>query len=85
MSSARRSVLRVAIIAIALLLSAALALAGGWATVRLDKPHYKVLVEVPTTVGFTVLRHDVHPVNVGRATLFAQHKEKGEKLTADAR
>ncbi len=85
MSSARRSVLRVAIIGIALLLSAAPALAGGWATVRLDKPHDKVLVEVPTTVGFTVLQHDVHPVNVGRATLFAQHKEKGEKLTADAR
>lgn len=82
---ARRSILRVVVVAFALLLSAAPAAAGGWATVRLDEEPTEVLVEVPTTFGFTVRQHDTHPVNVEKPTVFAQHRGGAGSLSVPAR
>ena len=85
MVTARRSILRLTVVAFALLLTAAPTSAGGWATVRLDQEPSEVLVEIPATFGFTVRQHDTHPINVDRAMVYAQHRETGGTLTVPAR
>ena len=81
-----RRTLIAAVVGLAALAGPALsALAGGWATVRLDAPPGEILVEVPWRVGFTVKQHDREPVNLDNVYLAAQHKETGESLRADAR
>ena len=81
----RRSVaLRLILALVAALTMAAPVSAGGRATVRLDAAPENVAVEVPVQIGFTVLAHDVTPVNVDSATLEAQHRETAETYAATA-
>lgn len=58
--------------------------AGGWATVRLDEPVANVTAGVPFAFGFTIRQHDVRPMSVERATVFAQAQDGGASITADA-
>ena len=81
----RRTILRLVIVIVPFMALAVPASAGGWATVRLDEPPGEVVVEVPWALGFTVMQHDVRPANVGRATVFARHRDSGEALSSDAR
>ncbi|HEY7034938.1 MAG TPA: plastocyanin/azurin family copper-binding protein [Thermomicrobiales bacterium] len=80
----RRRMLSCAAVLVALTALAAPAMAGGWASVRLDGPPPPPFQEVPWTVGFTVKQHDVTPINVERALLEATHKTTGETVRADA-
>lgn len=69
----------------ALLLLAAPALAGGWATVRLDEPPTDLLTGQPWEFGFMVLQHDVTPNSDVTPVVRAVHLATGEKVTATAR
>lgn len=80
----RSTALRLFLALVALLAMAAPASAGGWATVHLDAVPANVAVEVPVQIGFTVLAHDITPVNVDTATLQAQHRETAETYAATA-
>jgi plastocyanin len=66
----------------ALLALAAPALAGGWASVRLDDEPADVLVGKPWMFGFMVLQHDVSPNSDVTPVLRAQHQATGEAVTA---
>ena len=69
----------------ALLTLAAPVLAGGWATVRLDKPVVgDVPVNKPWQFSFMVLQHDVTPTNDVTPIVRARHTETGEEVTATA-
>ncbi len=81
----RRAILRFGLVVVPLLTMAVPAAAGGWATVRLDQPPGEVVVEVPWTVGFTVLQHDVRPTNDVEPRLDARHQETGESVRATGR
>jgi plastocyanin len=70
---------------IGLLLMAAPAAAGGWATVELDEPVVRVPVGQAITIGFTVLQHGEHPVADATPYLTATHRQTGEELRADGR
>lgn len=61
------------------------AVAGGWATVRLDEPVAGATAGVPFGFGFTVRAHDIHPINLPKATVFARSQNGGASLTAEAR
>jgi len=80
----RRRLLSFAVVLVAVTALAAPALAGGWASVRLDGPPPPAYQEVPWTVGFTIKQHDVSPVNVEPVFLSATHRESGETVRADA-
>jgi plastocyanin len=56
------------------------ALAGNWATVRLDEPPGEVVAGTPWRVGFSVLQHDVRPTNDVTPRLKARHRETGEAV-----
>lgn len=81
----RRSMVRLALVAVFLAALPATATAGGWATVRLDEPPGDVQAGVPWTVGFTVRAHDVTPVDVEAARLMARHRETGREVAASGR
>jgi plastocyanin len=70
---------------IALGLLATPALAGGWATVRLDQPPGEIPVGTPWRIGFTVLQHDVTPNSDVTPVIQAINKATGEVVTATAR
>ncbi len=59
-------------------------LAGGWASIHLDGPIPPAYVEVPLQIGFTVLQHDIRPINLDGVALHATHRDSGEVLTAGA-
>lgn len=61
------------------------AVAGGWATARLDEPVTNVTVGVPFAFGFTVRAHDINPINLPRATVFARSQNGETSLSAEAR
>ena len=68
-----------------LLVLAAPAAAGGWATVELDEPVVSVPVGEPITIGFMVLQHGERPVSDATPYLTATHRESGEEFRADGR
>ena len=76
--------LRLIVVLVAVLAMTAPVSAGGWAAVHLDAAPENVAVEVPVEIGFTVLQHDVSPVNVDSAVLEAQHRETAEFYRATA-
>lgn len=80
----RRRLLSFAAVLVMLTVLAAPAMAGGWASIKLDGPPPPPYIEVPWTVGFTVMQHDVTPRNVDHAYLEAVHRETGETVNADA-
>jgi plastocyanin len=80
----RRTILTTLVI-IALGFLATPALAGGWATVRLDQPPGDVPAGTPWRFGFTVLQHDVTPNSDVTPVIHAINKATGEKVTATAR
>lgn len=80
----RRAMLQL-IVVVALLGPASPALAGGFATVRLDEAPGEILVEVPWRFGFMVRQHDVTPTNDVTPVVRARHKETGEEVTATGR
>jgi plastocyanin len=68
----------------AFLILAAPALAGGWATVRLDEPPTDLPPGEPWQFGFMVLQHDVTPNSDVTPVVRAIHLETGEEVTATA-
>ena len=61
------------------------ALAGGWATVRLDEVPTGLVAGTPWQVGFMVLQHGVTPNSDVSPVVRAIHRETGEVVTAAAR
>lgn len=68
----------------AFLLLAFPALAGGWATVRLDEPPGDLPAGQPWQFGFMVLQHDVSPNSDVTPVVRAVHLETGEEVTVTA-
>ncbi len=64
--------------------SIAPAMAGGWATARLDEQPGEIGVGEPWRFGFMVRAHDISPVNVGVAEIFAHHRNGQFTLSATA-
>ncbi len=71
-----------AIVVLLLATGAPPALAGGWATVRLDAPPEEVTAGVPWRFGFMVLQHGVTPISDVTPVVRATHTETGETVTA---
>jgi plastocyanin len=69
----------------AFLLFALPALAGGWATVRLDEPPGDLPAGQPWQFGFMVMQHDTTPNSDVTPVVRAVHLETGEEVTAAAR
>ncbi len=61
------------------------ALAGGWATVRLDEAPTGLVAGTPWQFGFMVLQHGVTPNSDVSPVVRAIHRETGEVVTAVAR
>ena len=61
------------------------ALAGGWATVRLDKPLTDPVAGTTWRFGFLVLQHGVTPNSDVSPVVRAIHRETGEVVTTGAR
>src|SRR5262245_41282119 len=80
----RKRLLSLAVALVVVTALAAPAMAGGWASVRLDGPPPPAFQEVPWTVGFMIKQHDVTPINVEHAYLQATLRATGETLNADA-
>jgi plastocyanin len=80
----RKRLLSFAVVLVAVTALATPAIAGGWASVRLDGPAPPAFQEVPWTIDFMVKQHDVSPINVEQAFLSATHRESGETVSADA-
>ncbi len=72
------------IVTLALLAVSAPALAGGWASVRLDEPPGDVPVGKPWRFGFMVLQHDVTPNSDVNPIVRAINKQTGQEITATA-
>jgi plastocyanin len=72
------------IILLTLLAAATPALAGGWATVRLDEPPGEVPVGQTWRFGFMVLQHDRTPNSDVTPIVRAVHRDTGEEVTATA-
>jgi plastocyanin len=79
----RRSTIAL-LVTLALLAVSAPALAGGWATVRLDAPPDDVRAGVSWRFGFMVLQHDVTPNSDVSPIVRAVHRDSGEEVTARA-
>lgn len=79
----RRTLTSIIVLA-AILLLAAPAFAGGWATVRLDEPPGGIPTGQPWRFGFMVLQHDVTPNSNVTPVVHAVHLETGEAVTATA-
>jgi plastocyanin len=75
---------RFAVVLALLAVFAAPARAGGMATVHLDAPPQNVVVNVPFSIGFMVMQHDVTPVNPDRVVVSATHRETGGTYSVDA-
>ena len=65
-----------------LLVSAAPAVAGGWATVRLDEEPGGIVAGEPWRTGFVVKQHDRTPTSDVTAVVSATHMETGERVSA---
>jgi hypothetical protein len=75
--------------AIALLLLASAAHAGGWATVTLDRPLSEPRAGEMIDVGFVVKQHDTTPVHQAfgqpvEPVFIARHQESGERIESRA-
>jgi plastocyanin len=81
----RRNLLALFVVVSMTVLAAPSALTGGWAVVELDQPPGEVVVEVPWTVGFTVLQHGVTPNGDVTPHVLARHRETAEEVRADGR
>ena len=79
----RRTLSAIVVLA-AFLLLAVPALAGGWATVRLDEPPGDLPTGQPWHFGFMVLQHDVTPNSDVTPVVRAIHLESGNEITATA-
>lgn len=71
------------LILLALLAAPELALAGGWASVRLDEAPGQVVAGEPWQFGFTVKAHDVTPIEGIDPVIRAVHRETGEAILAE--
>ena len=81
---ARRIVLA-AVCAMAMLVAlASSAVAGGWATVEIEKPVTRTEVDEPVTIEFTLLQHGVTPVDWTTTYLTATNADTGETMRVDA-
>ncbi len=80
-----QAALRLAGVAGALFGLAAPAMAGGFATVRLDEPPGEIYVEVPWRFGFMVKQHDVTPNSDVTPRVAGQHRATGETVSATGR
>jgi plastocyanin len=76
--------LTILVVTLALLAVSAPALAGGWASVRLDEPPGDLPVGKPWRFGFMVLQHDVTPNSDVTPIVRAVNKETGKEVTATA-
>jgi plastocyanin len=80
----RRTTIAVLLVTALMTLTAPV-LAGGWATVRLDKPVVgDIPVNKPWRFSFMVLQHDVMPNSDVTPTVRAIHRETGREVTATA-
>jgi hypothetical protein len=63
------------------------ALAGGWATARLDAGGTPPTPNAgeKTTIGFTLLQHGVTPISWEQVTLIGSNAETGDSVVAEAR
>ncbi|MBA3414412.1 MAG: cupredoxin domain-containing protein [Chloroflexia bacterium] len=80
-----RVLIRSAVAVVALLLLAGPAVAGNWATVRLDAPPGEVIAGEPWRFGFLVKQHDIRPTNDVEPFVLARHQATGEEVRAEAR
>ena len=80
----RRRMLGFAVVVAVTAAMVAPALAGGWASVRLDAELSQVRAGEAVRIGFMVKGHDVEPINVEAAHLSARHRETAEEIRADA-
>jgi plastocyanin len=72
------------IVVLALITVSAPALAGGWASVRLDETPGDVPIGKPWKFGFMVLQHDITPNSDVTPVVRAINKETGKEITATA-
>lgn len=57
--------------------------AGGWAMIELDAWPDEVIAGKPVAIGFRVLQHGVHPVELDAPRLVATRRVTGERIYAD--
>ncbi len=57
--------------------------AGGWAMVELDAWPDGVIAGKPVAIGFRVLQHGFHPVEMDAPRLVATHRATGERIHSD--
>jgi hypothetical protein len=69
---------------VAILAISTSAVAGGWATVEMDKPVTRIEVNEPMTLDFTLLQHGVTPADWTTTYVEARNNESGETLRFDA-
>ncbi|MEX1157684.1 MAG: hypothetical protein WEC79_01995, partial [Thermomicrobiales bacterium] len=69
---------------IAMLAFATSAVAGGWATVEMDKPVTRVEVDEEMTLDFMLLQHGVTPTDWTTTYFEATNADTGETLRVDA-
>lgn len=79
-----RRTLSAIVVLVAFLLLTVPALAGGWATVRLDEPPGDLPPGQPWHFGFMVLQHDATPNSDVTPVVRAIHLESGDEITATA-
>jgi plastocyanin len=72
------------IVVLALITMSAPAVAGGWASVRLDEMPGDVPIGKPWTFGFMVLQHDITPNSDVTPIVRAINKKTGKEITATA-
>ncbi|MDQ3692373.1 MAG: cupredoxin domain-containing protein [Chloroflexota bacterium] len=79
----KHALTRSILVVVGLLVLAAPAAAGGWATVRLDEAPSAVVAGEPWQFGFLVKQHDRTPTNDVEPVARAVHMATGEVLTAE--
>ncbi|HEX5166143.1 MAG TPA: hypothetical protein VFV93_12155 [Thermomicrobiales bacterium] len=80
----RRLITSLVLALVAILAMASTAVAGGWATVEMDKPVTQIEVNEPMTLDFTLLQHGVTPTDWTTTYVEARNNETGETLRFDA-
>jgi hypothetical protein len=81
----RRIIVAIGLVSLLVLAGAAPALAGGWATVTLDRLPDQARAGQALTLGFMVRQHGVTPTNLVQPYLSARHTETGQTVRFDAR
>jgi hypothetical protein len=80
----RRLLASLGLALVAILALSATAVAGGWATVEMDKPVTRIEVNEPMTLDFTLLQHGVTPTDWTTTYVEARNPGTGETLRFDA-